>query len=200
MRLHAVLGPEWIRASGVVLSCGGKSKAQTTGNKNQSTNDCRCKGDRQTRWQKASSDKSRKKVSQARRHLSWSRESGKMKPRLSGRGDRLSADRRWARGCNLKGTEKRCMSLETSEWEGWSEEESKGQARLAGPCEPREGSGTWILFKVQRKTVKRSSRSIWSSLDCERASGCHVAMELQGSIDDTQSSVLGEEEGDDLEP
>lgn len=48
--------------------------------------------------------------------------------------------------------------------------------------------------------MKRSSRSIRSSLDCERASDCHVAMELQGSVDDTGSSVLGEEEGDDLEP
>lgn len=85
-------------------------------------------------------------------------------------------------------------------WRLVNERESKGQARLAGPCEPRERSGTGILFKVQRKTVKRSSRGIRSSLDCERASGCHVAKELQGSVDDTQSSVLGEEEGDDLEP
>ena len=158
-----------------------------------------CKGDRQARWQHASSDKFRK-GSQARWHLSWSQGSDKMELRLAGRADRLSADRWWERGCDLKGTEKSPMWLETSEWERWSEEESKGQARLAGPCEPREGGGTWILFKVQRKTVKRSSRSTRSSLDCERASDCHVAMELQASVDDTGSSVPGEEEGDDLEP
>lgn len=56
------------------------------------------------------------------------------------------------------------------------------------------------FIQSAKEDSEKKQQNIRSSLDCERASGCHVAMELQGSVDETQSSVLGEEKGDDLEP
>jgi len=105
------------------------------------------------------------KVSQARWHLSWSRESDKMKPRLSGRGDRLSADQRWARGCNLKGTEKRRMSLETSEWEG---KQGPGQACRALWTKRTKWNRDFIQSAKEDSEKKQQRYSIqfrlWKSL------------------------------------